>query len=48
VEKKKGHKHHPKKKARARPFVLARFPLTPKQKVGVEQEEGGHIRWANT
>ena len=35
--KKKGHKNHPQKKVRARPFVLARW--RQKKKVGVKQEE---------
>jgi hypothetical protein len=34
--KKKGHKNHPQKKVRARPFVLARW--RQKKKVGVKQE----------
>jgi hypothetical protein len=41
---KKGRKNHPPKKARAHPFVLARW--RQKKKVGVEQnqEEAGHVR----
>jgi hypothetical protein len=43
--KKKGHKNHPKKRARALPFVLARW--RQKKKVGVEQEKAGHVRLVN-
>jgi hypothetical protein len=39
LEKKKGHKNHPKKRARALPDV--------KKKIGVEQEKVGRVRWAN-
>jgi hypothetical protein len=46
-EKKKGHKNHPQKRARALPFALARWRLASKKKVGVEQEEVGHVRLAN-
>jgi hypothetical protein len=44
-EKKKGHKNHPPKRARALPFALARW--RKKKKVGGEQEEVGRVRLAN-
>jgi hypothetical protein len=44
-EKKKSHKNHPQKRARALPFALARW--RQKKKVGVEQEKVGHVRLAN-
>jgi hypothetical protein len=37
LEKKKGHKNHPKKKSASTAFCAD--PLAPKKKVGVEQEE---------
>jgi hypothetical protein len=37
----KGHKQHPKKKARAQPFALAR--CRQKKKVGVEQEKVAQV-----
>jgi hypothetical protein len=45
LEEKKSHKNNPKKRARALPFVLARWRKN--KKVGVEQEKVGHVRLAN-
>jgi hypothetical protein len=42
IWKKKSHKNHPKKRARALPFFAG--PLASKIKVGVEQEKFGHVR----
>jgi hypothetical protein len=41
VGKKKGHKHHPKKKGTSTAFCAG--SLTPKKKVGVEQEKVAQV-----
>jgi hypothetical protein len=43
-KKKKVIKNHPQKRARALPFVLARWS---KKKIGVEQEKAGHVMLEN-